>query len=144
IRSKRGDTSVVLTQGNGKWGPPHDAIEVLRVPGDTKETTFGAAYVLQATADGGVIVVDMKGEEGLIVRQFDANGKFVRNLGRRGPGPGEYLRNNLTIATHPNGSVYLRDDDRAVNVYGADGKLGNTFVLGFTNGSTLEIQPASD
>ena len=77
-RTKRGDTTVVSTQGNGKWGAPHDAIEVLRVPGDTKETTFGAAYVLAATGEGGVVLADTKGSEGLIVRQFDANGKFVR------------------------------------------------------------------
>lgn len=143
-RSKRGDTAIVITQGNGKWGAPHDAVEVLRVPGDTKETSFGAAYMMQATADGGVVVYDTKGEEGMIIRQFDKNGKFLRNLGRQGPGPGEYMRSNASLAVHPNGSVYVRDDDKSVSVFGPDGKLAHTFALNFNNGSTLEIYAAAD
>ena len=144
VRSKRGDTAVVMTQGNGKWGPPHDAIEILRVSGDTKETTFGAAFTIQATADGGVLIVDTKGEEGLIIRQFDKNGKFVRNIGRQGPGPGEYLRMNLSLAVHPNGSIYVRDDDKSVSVFGADGKLAHSIALNFNNGSSTEIMAALD
>ena len=143
-RSRRGDTSVVITKGSGKWGPPHDAVEVLRVPGDTKETSFGAAFQLQGTADGGVVVFDTKAEEGLIIRQFDKDGKFVRNLGRQGPGPGEYMRSNASIAAHPNGSIYVRDDDKSVSIFGPDGKLANTFALAFNNGSTTEIYAAAD
>jgi len=138
-RTKRGDTAVVVTQGNGKWGAPHDAIEVLRVPGDTKETTFGAAFIIEATPDGGVVVVDTKGEEGIIVRQFDANGKFLRNLGHQGPGPGEYLRNNLTVAPGPKGTIYIRDSEKSVSIFGPDGKLVNSFALFHNNGSTNEI-----
>jgi 6-bladed beta-propeller protein len=143
-RTKRGDTTFVVTHGNGRWGAPHDAIEVLRVPGDTRETTFGAVYTIEATPDGGVIVVDTKGAEGLIVRQFDANGKFVRNLGRSGPGPGEYMRMNLTVSASPRGLVYIRDDDKSVSVFGQDGKLVHTFPLLFNNGSTTEISTVSD
>jgi hypothetical protein len=143
-RTKRGDTAVVVTTGNGKWGAPHDAIEVLRVPGDTKETTFGAAFIIEATPDGGVVVVDTKGEEGIIVRQFDANGKFLRNLGRQGPGPGEYLRNNLTVAPGPKGTVYIRDSEKSVSIFGPDGKLVNSFALFHNNGSTNEIVAMPD
>ena len=143
-RSKRGDTTVIVSPGNGKWGPPHDAVEVLRVPGDTRQTTFGAAYNLQATPDGGVVIFDTKGEEGMIIRQFDANGKFVRNLGRQGPGPGEYMRQNASMTVHPNGSVYIRDDDKSVSVFGKDGKLAHTFALNYNNGSTTEIATAAD
>jgi hypothetical protein len=143
-RTTRGDTAVVMTQGNGKWGAPHDAIEVLRVPGDKKETTFGAAYILQATPDGGVVIFDAKGEEGMILRRFDRNGNFVRNLGRQGPGPGEYMRSNASLAVHPNGSVYLRDDDKSVSIFGVDGKLAHTFPLTFNHASTNEIYAAAD
>jgi hypothetical protein len=144
VRSRHGDTAVVSTQGNGRWGAPHDAIEVLRLPGDTRETTFGAAYVLQATPDGGVVVADTKSLDGLIVRQFDRNGKFVRNLGRSGPGPGEYMRQNLTIAVHPNGTIFLRDSEKSVTIFGPDGKLVNSFALFHGNGSTNEITVARD
>jgi hypothetical protein len=144
-RTRRGDTAVMVTQGNGKWGPPHDAIEVLRVPNDTHETTFGAAYTIQATPDGGVIVVDTKSLDGLIVRQFDANGKFVRNLGRSGQGPGEYIRaGSISITVSPKGSVYLRDSDKSVSIWGPDGKLTYSFALNHNNGSTNEIVVATD
>jgi hypothetical protein len=142
-RTKRGDTTVVLTEGNGRWGAPHDAIEVLRVP-ESRQTTFGSAYQLQATADGGVVIADVASLDGMIIRRFDANGKFVHNLGRSGPGPGEYMRQNLTIAVHPRGSVYIRDDDKSVSVYGPDGKLSSTFPLLFNNGSTTEISVRTD
>lgn len=142
-RAKRADTTVIATQGNGRWGAPHDAIEVLRVP-ETHETTFGAAYVIQATPDGGVIVADTKSLDGLIIRQFDANGKFVRNLGRSGPGPGEYMRQNLSVAVHTDGSVYVRDSDKSVSIFGKDGKLVNSIALTHNNGSTNEISVATD
>jgi hypothetical protein len=144
-RTKRGDTIVVTTQGNGKWGPAHDAIEVLRLSGETRETTFGQLTAIEATPDGGVIVVDAKSLDGLIIRHFDANGKFVRNIGRKGRGPGEYDSPfGLSIAAHANGSVYLRDGMRAANVYAADGKILSSFALAHNNGSTGEITPASD
>ena len=143
-RTKRGDTTIIVTQGNGRWGPPRDAIEVLRVP-ETRETTFGAAYVIQATPDGGVVVADTKSLDGFIVRQFDANGKFVRNLGRSGQGPGEYNSAfSFSIDVHPKGAVYIRDGSRSVSVYGADGKLISTFPLHHNNGSTNEIVAADD
>ena len=143
-RVKRGDTTVVVTQGNGRWGPPHDAIEVLRVPGDTRETTFGVVNELTATADGGVVVVDRKSQDGLIVRQFDANGKFVRNVGRSGSGPGEYNDLGVTVAAHRDGSIYVRDATTSVSVFRPDGRLVNSFPLPHNRLSTNEITAAPD
>lgn len=144
VRTRRGDTVVVSTTGNGAWGPPHDAVEFMRVSGDTKETTFGQAYLLSATPDGGVLVVDTKSLDGLIVRQFDANGKFVRNIGRKGEGPGEYIRNNLSLFVRPDGTILLRDSDKSVSRFGKDGKLLSSFSLFHTNGNTNEILGATD
>lgn len=143
-RSQRGDTIVATSNGVGVWGAPHDAIEVRRFEGDTKERTFGQAFELQATPDGGVLVVDTKSLDGLIVRQFNANGDFVRNIGRRGEGPGEYTRGNLTIDVQANGTIVLRDSDRAVNRYAPDGKLLSSFALHHSSGSTNEVVAASD
>jgi hypothetical protein len=142
-RTKRGDTAVVVTQGNGRWGAPHDAIEILRVPGDTKETTFGAAYYIEATPDGGVLVHDSKGEEGEILRRFDANGKFMHNLGRSGRGPGEY-HGVVSFTARPDGSVIVRNDMFSVSIFGRDGKLVNSFALNFGNGSTNDLVAATD
>jgi hypothetical protein len=144
-RSRKSDTVVVYTTGDGVWGPAHDATELLRVPGGTKETTFGSVSMLAATPDGGVLVLDSKAAEGMIVRQFDANGAFVRNIGGRGTGPGEYSQTGqVTITVHPNGTILIRDGRRAVNRYTAQGKLLNSFALGLANAGSLDIVAAID
>ena len=143
-RARRGDTVVVANTGNGLWGPAHDAIEVKRISGDTKETTFGVVYTLAATPDGGVLVFDTKSLDGLIIRQFDADGHFVRNIGRRGEGPGEYVRPNLRLAVHTNGTIIIRDSEKSVSRFAPDGKLLSSFSLFHTNGSTNEVFAATD
>jgi hypothetical protein len=144
-RSRHGDTTIIVTSRDGTWGPPHDAIEVLRVGGNTRETTLGRAYSLAATPDGGVLLVDSKSLDGVVIRQFNANGEFVRNIGRHGGGPGEYNQpDQLIIAVHSNGTILVRDGGRVVNRYAADGKFIGGFSLGQRNGSTLELVPATD
>lgn len=47
---------------------------------------FVNAMIVAAAQDGRVAVADMMGE----LREFDAEGRFLRNVGGRGGGPGEY------------------------------------------------------
>lgn len=49
---------------------------------------FVNAAMVAAAPDGRVAVADMMGE----VREFDRNGRFVRTVGTKGAGPGEYRR----------------------------------------------------
>jgi hypothetical protein len=143
-RTQHGDTIVVTTTGNGVWGAAHDAIEVKRIAGGSKETTFGSVYMLAATPDGGVVLFDSKSLDGMIVRQFDADGKFVRNIGRRGTGPGEYDQiGQLQLTVHSGGTILLRDGSRAVSRYAADGRFLNGFPLGFGSAG-LEIVAATN
>jgi hypothetical protein len=138
---------VVVTTGRGNWGPLRDAVEVLRVNADTKETTLGEVYTVTAMPDGGVVLFDRKALDGPIVRQFDAQGKFVRNLGRQGSGPGEYALGRgggPSIAARFDGSVVVRDGMRAVLHYGSDGRSRATIMLNHNNGSTNEIIAAND
>lgn len=140
-RSNRGDTTVIISQV-GRWGAPHDAIEVLRVP-ESRETTFGSVARIEATPDGGVLIFDSKSLDGPQIRHLDANGKFVRNIGRSGRGPGEFSF-NPSFAAHRNGSIYVRNDMTSASVFGPDGKLVSHFALNYGNGSTGEIVPATD
>src|SRR5690606_17795069 len=103
--------------------------EVLRIAGDTPESTFGQVSILAVMPDGGVLLMDSKSLDGLIVRHFDANGKFVRNIGRKGEGPGEYMRTNMTVSVGKDGVIVLRDSDRALHRFAPDGKLLNTVML---------------
>lgn len=144
-RGTRGETTFVRTSRDGEWGPLHDAVEVLRVAERSPETTFGAVYVHAATPDGGVILLDSRGPGGMIIRQFDSAGTFVRNIGREGSGPGEYAsRGQTTFTVHPGGTIIVRDGGRAIIRYAADGTHINTFATGLGRGGTLEIYAAND
>lgn len=133
-RSRRGDTVFVTTKGDGVWGPAHDAVEEFRVPANSKETTFGQIGAIAATGDGGVLVYDTKAPEGKILRQFDSAGKFVRNIGHEGRGPGEYSGEMMTIA-ESHGAIVIRDVvARIINRYGPDGKSLGGFSIGHSAG----------
>lgn len=139
---KRGDTTVVRTTGNGLWGAPHDAIEVKRVGGESRETTFGDLGIPYALPGGGVLIFDMKALDGPTLRMFDGNGRFVRNVGRRGNGPGEFqATGGDIIAVAPNGSFVLRRADGLVNRYRADGTFINAFRFDMEGGGRLDVSP---
>jgi hypothetical protein len=147
-RENVGDTTVVVTTGDGVWGPIRDAVEVMRIHATTKESTFGQVMVLTAMPDGGVVLFDYKSVHGPLVRQFDADGKFVRNLGKHGGGRGQYALSdpipNIGLTARRDGSVVMKEGSRAVLDFGADGKYRRGFMLRLANGGTWEIVAGDD
>ena len=70
-----------------------EALRIGRLDGPDEYTFAGIVWSLP-TPDGGVILYDLEsneptGEDGRI-RQYDAEGRFVRRIGRPGEGPGEH------------------------------------------------------
>jgi hypothetical protein len=143
--ARAGDTIIIRTERDGVWGPAHDAVEIKRIQGGSPETTFGAVNILAATPDGGVVLLDSKGPEGAVIRQFDAEGKFLRNLGRQGRGPGEYGQSGMvTLVVSANGTILIQDGARALIRYGADGKYLGEFILSSGRGGMPGMTPATD
>ncbi len=137
-RTTRGDTAVVTTRGPGAWGPRRDAVEVARFGEDSPETTFGVVHLLVATPDGGVILLDSKADQGMVLRQFDSAGRYVRSIGSPGGGPGEYGSvGQVTFTVARDGGVIVRDGRAKVIRYGADGSVLGEFSHGYA--STLEV-----
>jgi hypothetical protein len=64
-------------------------LELERViqPPDGTPGELGDPFTVQVLHDGGLLVVDQKA---MAIKLFNANGVFVRTLGREGAGPGEY------------------------------------------------------
>jgi hypothetical protein len=90
--------------------------------------------------DGGVVFFERQPG---VIRHFDSAGRFVRNIGRRGDGPGEFGSPAGEGESRPagsggrvNGISYLPDarmavwnDWRGIHVFDADGKYITTWAL---------------
>lgn len=57
------------------------------------------------------------------IRVFDARGAYLRTIGRKGQGPGEFMR-PMNIQILPDGSVFINDMQRLI-YYTTEGKLIN-------------------
>lgn len=137
-----GDTVRVSANGDGKWGAPFEAVEVLRVPGDREETTFGSPRNIVARPDGGVLVYDEKGANGAILHSFDANGRFERSIGGEGNGPGEFSGSAIRFVVHRDGTILFLVARRAIHRFAPDGRLLRSF--GIIDGSQPDIVPGDD
>lgn len=115
-----GDTVVVRTVG------ARDSAALLALVPEVRigeldgpdEYTFGRVGEIEAAPQGGVYVWD-----GVLksLRQYDSAGTFVRQIARRGSGPGEYEEAN-DLALLPDGRLILWDPRNArVNVYDSAG-----------------------
>lgn len=85
-------------------------------------------------SDGRVIVVDQKPAA---LTLFDAHGSFVRQLGRTGEGPGEYMQPQITAA---HDTLYIHDNRLSRGtVMTLDGKVVRSFATTccFGGGQTL-------
>jgi hypothetical protein len=93
------------------------------------EYLFSGIRHFLAAADGSVWVIDGKRVgQAVAIRRYDVSGKFMRNVGRRGDGPGEWYQPS-SLSQLRDGRVVLRDAvvGRAVNFYRPNGDLDTTW-----------------
>lgn len=92
------------------------------------ELTFGRIGGIVVGLDGTMFVHDADQTVGLI-RMFDSTGTYVRTVGAKGGGPGEYGQVN-GIALAGNGDLLLWDGGGSrVNRYSPDGRFKSAFPL---------------
>ncbi len=72
------------------------------------------------------------------VHVFDRTGKWIRNLGGEGHGPGEFQLVR-SVATSPTGRLALYDDIGRVSVFEADGVFSHTFRYMINSLSPIRI-----
>ena len=123
-----GDTVVVRTVGGSEPSGVHSLVAEVSI-GELEgadEYTFGAINEVEVASDGRIYVFDRQVPA---LREYDTNGKYVRTLGRKGAGPGEYTQAN-GVAVHADGRVVLWDAGTAhINVYGRDGTFLTSWAL---------------
>lgn len=80
--------------------------------------TFGQIQDLSVAPDGSIFVADLHPQS---VRQYDPAGRFVRQIGREGEGPGEY-RSLLGIEVLSGGNLAVWDlGNRRISIYDGEG-----------------------
>lgn len=114
----RQDTIVVRAPAQGRWGEDVRLVEDLRIGVLEGEPAymFGTVSDLAVGRDHSLYVLDGTG-----IRQYDRQGRFVRRIGGRGQGPGEYGRLQ-GIEALPDGRLAIWDiGHRHIIVYSAEG-----------------------
>ena len=86
--------------------------------GEDPDTSVAGINSISVSPNGDVMVWDRKS---FVFRLFNDNGKFIRKVGRKGAGPGEYNHVNGS-SFGPDGRFYVWDGANArLNVYKSDG-----------------------
>ena len=129
VTSEAGDTTVVRTTGVREETAARQLVRewsIGSVEGDTPYS-FGQITEVVVGPENDVFVFDRQPR---LLSQFDSTGKFVRSIGRRGQGPGEYEGTN-GLGVHRDGKIALWDFGNRINFYTPAGEpIGSTPVPG--------------
>jgi hypothetical protein len=127
-RETHGDTLIVRSGSRGLWGDSSELIEELRL-GSTDggdNYTFSDLVDMTVAPNGSLYVCDKRIQ---VCRMYDSAGKFIRQIGRKGKGPGEFEM-ELGLALLPDGRLVLRDGRNArLNIYSPGGDFLTSWPL---------------
>jgi hypothetical protein len=115
-----------LWQAGEAWRLSDEPVLTIGVmEGPEEYQLFNAVWALRL-ADGSIAVANGGTFE---IRVYDAEGRFVRHVGREGGGPQEFKRLGLMWRTPPD-SLYVNDfGNTRLAVLGPDGGVARTFRL---------------
>jgi len=106
-----------------------------------EEYMLGEVADIALARDGSLYVFDRQVPA---IRHYDPQGKFLRTIGRRGEGPGEY-RSASGLATMPDGRLLLWDTGNwRINVYSSKGDVLTqwTTLSGMSGGAVSQYARA--
>jgi hypothetical protein len=111
---------------------PDPAVEIGAVDGPGHDLHWPRAA---SRLPGGAIIVANRGSNE--IREFDASGRYVRSLGRKGAGPGEFQ--NLSWTGWLDGDTIVGYDppNRRLTVFAPDGSVARTVTLPLPNTSSF-------
>ena len=131
-----GNVTTVVNESGSVWGGTATLVEEMSIGVEQGEDPymFGLVSSIWATDDW-IYVVDSPVP---VLRVFNQEGRHVRDIGRRGQGPGEFELPN-SVAVTPDGRILVRDGQpgQRTNVYAPDGELLDTWYGDPTFGSGL-------
>lgn len=96
---------------------------------------FGAIVGLDVDGDGRIYVLDQQAQN---VRVYDANGAYLRSIGRPGNGPGELSPGAGAVLVGPGDTLFVPDAmQQRVNRFLPDGTAAGSFPLPMTGGLAI-------
>jgi hypothetical protein len=105
-----------------EWKLSAQPIMEIGAQGSDSLHSFAGLISVARTADGRMVVANRRP---YVIRLYGADGKFIRNIGRAGQGPGEYMY--LTNAfLLPHDSILVATEVGRSSVLGLDGSVGST------------------
>lgn len=133
-------TPVIVT-GNGDTIPMRETLRVGVLDGDPNYQ-FNRVLWLLARSDGGVLVYDVvSNTQGELIRQYDAQGRFVRVIGGRGDGPGEYDDFPIGTLLADGSLVIVSQGQQRITRYDSAGKFTGSWP---GPPSIVDVAPATD
>ncbi|HEU4631456.1 MAG TPA: 6-bladed beta-propeller [Gemmatimonadaceae bacterium] len=138
-----GDTIVVRTVGARDSAAMLTLVPEVRIGqlDGPDEYTFANAFSVSPAPHGGIYVYDGTLEA---LRQYDSAGTFVRRIGRKGGGPGEFEDPNGVVAL-PDGRVVVWDArHQRMNLYDTSGTFATSWRLptNFFSSRALSVDTA--
>jgi hypothetical protein len=103
-----------------------EEVRIGSVEGSETET-FGRVGAIAAGRDGRIWVLDGQGP---VIRMFDPDGCYVRDVGRQGSGPGEYRQVLGMQALHAGGVAIWDIGNNRITVYDEDGDYATSHRIG--------------
>jgi len=126
--STDGDVKTVRTIGGSVWGGAGRLVEEasIGVPDGPDEYLLGSVQSLYAS-NGKIFVLDGQVP---VLRVYDMDGTHVRDIGRKGGGPGEFEAPRSVVIDPADGTIFVRDGRQGrLNVYSPEGESVDTWPL---------------
>jgi len=102
----------------------------------TSELQFGSLWQMRIDSYGNLLFLDTKGCQ---VCVFNKSGKFIKRIGAKGQGPGEFMRPQAMEVDYQ-GSIYIADhSSRRINKYDKDGEFISSFLLSSSHWAPDEL-----
>lgn len=127
--STEDDVTTVINEAGSVWGGTAKLVEEASIGVDVGEDAYMLGYVhgIYATGDE-IFVLDSQIP---VLRVYDYEGRHLRDIGRRGEGPGEFSYPAWVIGT-PDGRIYVQANNR-MNVFTSAGEVLESIPIGATD-----------
>lgn len=122
---------IVHNKKGGEWGSDHKiSIELVRTIGDIntddENLAFDSPADLEVDDAGNIYIADSRNQR---IQVFNPGGRFVRTIGRKGQGPGEFMATKSIDFDSEGRLLVLDNRQRRIQVFTSRGEVIRTIPV---------------